>query len=823
MMMVSSAHPKALPAADAKPLSIQTFGANPMKPNAAPVRSKGRTNPTVGINYESSPQPVVSFHVKDTDRAENPVEPTAMDTSETTNADSPSENANILTFSQCHDRAPNRVESPQSVLFPNSNNDNDEVNNNTNCSSSSTVLQVDQVKKEPQNIPTHGKDTLALRKIACDTKMKNNLILRGKAKQPYDMNVVPKVKRNAEFLHKWRLATVATSGKDDYLISSSSLVTPLPNLVPCDTASCSDASSDGKSTSSDHPSSPCSASPPSDQEVQPDDVTSSSRPCHASPVPVSTTSLTHTKTPPNKMTAYIPYQVAPFGPGCQSSIWVPTSRADWEDCIEEMVSVCTAAAWHRHKAIKKTKDFHAPISNIYIKDRIDIDDPLRGYQIRHSTGGWLQGFVMMTTFTTWTHYFKWDSVHPKNGIERNNPKGLSDSGILSTELESQTRSGDPHGSGVVWPTVAEIGLVGALGCGEYLVQMALDDIERQGTYDYVVLEATETSRPFYEKFGFIRVGAVSKYGDKQDITNQEEQVEIVGYRHWTYANETKARLNEHGAPSCMMARKIERRNSRNSHCQSCGSVSKPSFIDTLANYFVPEKPTIQPLGSTGRKRGRSISSGSISPMTDRSSKHIKIKESNAYAKRTASGRPTRTPTRLDESSSADDIEPPQQKRRRSQSVSRSSRNSANAALPVVNKPITQPKFVNAKSTLRKQKIANMYRDPKKTYYYNKVVTPKQESSDRFQYKSKYYFVLNYEEDIKMVRLIPLYRRGTFKGKREGREKWKATVLGRTEEDEKKYFKNMDVITAPSSKWEIVNSYMVTKCSSVAEESWDILV
>jgi hypothetical protein len=210
-------------------------------------------------------------------------------------------------------------------------------------------------------------------------------------------------------------------------------------------------------------------------------------------------------------------------------------------------------------------------------------------------------------------------------------------------------------------------------------------------------------------------------------------------------------------------------------------------------------------------------------MTDRSSKHIKIKESNAYAKRTASGRPTRTPTRLDESSSADDIEPPQQKRRRSQSVSRSSRNSANAALPVVNKPIAQPKFVNAKSTLRKQKIANMYRDPKKTYYYNKVVTPKQESSDRFQYKSKYYFVLNYEEDIKMVRLIPLYRRGTFKGKREGREKWKATVLGRTEEDEKKYFKNMDVITAPSSKWEIVNSYMVTKCSSVAEESWDILV
>ena len=147
-----------------------------------------------------------------------------------------------------------------------------------------------------------------------------------------------------------------------------------------------------------------------------------------------------------------------------------------------------------------------------------------------------------------------------NGIDRDNLVGVAvDDGTLTKELESQPRSGDPHGAGVVWPTIAEISLVGALGCGEYLVQMALDDIERQGCYEFVVLEATETSRPFYEKFGFVRVGAVCKYGKKEDFDDEANVVKETGYRHWTYANETKARLNEHGGPSCMMARRIKRR------------------------------------------------------------------------------------------------------------------------------------------------------------------------------------------------------------------------------------------------------------------------
>ena len=84
-------------------------------------------------------------------------------------------------------------------------------------------------------------------------------------------------------------------------------------------------------------------------------------------------------------------------------------------------------------------------------------------------------------------------------------------------------------------------------------------------------------------------------------------------------------------------------------------------------------------------------------------------------------------------------------------------------------------------------------------------------------------MLNFEETEKLIRLIPLYNTGTFKGKREGRDKWKAIILAKNNLDENKWLKSMDVITAPASKWSIVPSYMVTKCSSVGEESWDIEV
>jgi len=471
-----------------------------------------------------------------------------------------------------------------------------------------------------------------------------------------------------------------------------------------------------------------------------------------------------------------------------------------------MVAVCTAAAWHKHLSlpykVRRKSEFSAPISRIYIKDRIEIDDPLRGYQIRHKSGGWLQGFVMMTNFTTWTHYFKWDSEHKANGIDYKQVKGLNDDGKLAVELEGQVRSGDPLGEGVVWETVAEISLVGALGCGEYLLQMALDDISRRGCYEYVVLEATETSRPFYEKFGFARVGAVCKYGNEKDIKDANGEVQDVGYRHWSYAQTTEEGLDQLGASSCMMARRIKKF-SPSTICNGCGKQGTPSFVDQLGLYFVHEKPKIKPLGSQPRKRSMSCASSSsrkrsISCASTSSTKGPKNARTNPQPKEehvsiTLSGRQSKAPDRLETVTT----------KKRSHSISLDFR---------------MPKKVHKNVLLRKQIIPTGYRCPKNEYYYNKVVTPK---SNRNIYRTKYFFVINFDVETSLIRLIPLFVNGVFKGKREGRPKWKANVLPRLEADEESYLKSMDVITSTSSEWKIVKAFAVTKCVSVQGESWDI--
>ena len=799
---------------------ITTCGTNSMTSTPPPLRNKGRVNHTIGMNCISNvSSSIVSECAKlssknscgEKTRARHINEHMSIKTvdNDATTTTSNSIDGPIKITSKQQLGAlmiENQVRSspPAPVLSPHSASSPNFINNEH---VKDTIEPVQAVTPQDHN---RTMDTLLLNPTDTDLSANTGIstmgmdssievpnlyrISRGKVEQRYDMNLVPKVKRNPVFLRKWRQATLANA--------SPPVFSSLPNLVPCEVSYC-DASTDSKSTSSEN-----SPRPSASQDQ--DHTSTSAKPYHQSCLSESN----QTSTSQENNMAYVPTIITPFAEDCESCVWVPKSRSDWEDCIDELVNVCTAAAWHRERHNhKKKKEFTPPISQIYVKDRLDIDDPLRGYQIRHKNGGWLQGFIMMTNFTTWTHYFKWDSLHDMNGIDSKMYPGLVDNGVLTKDLESQPRSGDPHGTGVVWPTLAEISIVGGLGCGEYLLQMALDDIERRGSYEFVVLEATDTSRPFYEKFGFVRVGAVCKYGKQEDFAENAKNVEVTGYRHWTYANESKARLNEHGGPSWMMARRIKKRDAISSNFQSCGKDSL-SFIDQLATYFVSKKPKIEPLGTSGnRKRSRAASTGSM-PFTSSGQPAKIAKIAKDPSKTTLSGRQSKTSNRLEETS-----ESLLTYRPKSQNAARSSRNSASAALLPKAPPVARG---SNKPILRKQKIANMYRDPKKVYYYNKVVTPSQSNQNSTSLKSKYYFVLNFDATMKSIRLIPLYRRGTFKGKREGREKWKATILQRNDADESIWLESMNVITAPASQWSIVSSYMVTKCSSVGEESWDIL-
>jgi hypothetical protein len=305
-----------------------------------------------------------------------------------------------------------------------------------------------------------------------------------------------------------------------------------------------------------------------------------------------------------------------------SVVWIPTKRQEWEDCLSEMTAVCTSAALRRHvaSANSTTKPFFAPLSSDYIRDRIDIDDPLEGYQIRHRTGGWLQGFILWTNFTTWTHYFKWDSLNVMSGIPSTDKMAhaVDMNGSLSTELEAQPRSGDPLSSGVVFATIAEISLLGGMGCGEYLLRMALDDIKSRGQYKYVVMQATDQSRTFYERFGFVRVGAVCRYGScktgSAGLQGQTNDCDVVGYRHWTYANERN--LDKYGGPSYMMALRlpsIDHADDVVAACSQCANeVPKQRVIDQLKAVAVEEKPEITQLGAapTPFKKRISLTPGS---------------------------------------------------------------------------------------------------------------------------------------------------------------------------------------------------------------------
>ena len=70
------------------------------------------------------------------------------------------------------------------------------------------------------------------------------------------------------------------------------------------------------------------------------------------------------------------------------------------------------------------------------------------WQVRTSEEGWLQGFITVTTFTTWHNDFRWDSLCTQAGLRDASMHLLGtkfdDDGSLAQELNSQVFSGNPQ-------------------------------------------------------------------------------------------------------------------------------------------------------------------------------------------------------------------------------------------------------------------------------------------------------------------------------------------------------------------------------------------
>lgn len=208
----------------------------------------------------------------------------------------------------------------------------------------------------------------------------------------------------------------------------------------------------------------------------------------------------------------------------------------------------------RTKAMKTGKGTGKPLSLEYIADRCDVDDPIFGYMVRTAKKdsndpscdsywqeGMMQGFVTCTTFTNWQKSFQWDSLHDSAfayddtdlAEQMVSVRKYDKDGSLARELQNTVRCGDPWNEGIVWPRIAEISLLGAMGCGKALLNLVIERLEcmqpsSKYNYDYLVLQATNNSIPFYESMGFTRVGCITENNKrKTESENRDSESEGV--------------------------------------------------------------------------------------------------------------------------------------------------------------------------------------------------------------------------------------------------------------------------------------------------------
>ena len=216
-------------------------------------------------------------------------------------------------------------------------------------------------------------------------------------------------------------------------------------------------------------------------------------------------------------------------------------REVWIESLAEILLLCNEAANRRKVSYYVPPSARGkPLALEYLADRFDLDDPLTGFMIRTADEGWLQGFITITTFTTWQRWFRWDSLIPDAGVVDEHIDLEEDEelkvwlkkrkrdldGNLAIELQSQIFDGDYSTNGVIWPRIAEVTLLGGLGCGSLLMNKIIYDLEASGSqYDYIVLQATENAVEFYERFGFVRVGAVARYEEISTEENEGESTE----------------------------------------------------------------------------------------------------------------------------------------------------------------------------------------------------------------------------------------------------------------------------------------------------------
>jgi len=162
-------------------------------------------------------------------------------------------------------------------------------------------------------------------------------------------------------------------------------------------------------------------------------------------------------------------------------------------CMAEMLLLCKEALRRKRELMGPAErsmlgpSSSKPLSLEYLADRIDVDDPIFGYVVRTGPvnpcpardrrwkSGMMQGFVTCTTFTNYQKTFEWNSRHDAafshdddamSSQRLSNARAWDNDNTLAEELQATVRCGDVWDEGIVWPRIAEISLLGGLGCGK---------------------------------------------------------------------------------------------------------------------------------------------------------------------------------------------------------------------------------------------------------------------------------------------------------------------------------------------------------------------
>ena len=181
------------------------------------------------------------------------------------------------------------------------------------------------------------------------------------------------------------------------------------------------------------------------------------------------------------------------------------SRSRWKREIDELMAVCDEAARRASLAHDPSAAcYESPVSREFVEGRLELDDPLLGWMARERASGRMQGFILCSQFTTWVApaHFRWLSP-PAGGGGEGKTGGGKRGKPLWRALNDCARGGDPLTTGCAWPRVAELSLVGGLGCGAALVSTVVAWLSsgrvrnpQDGRpYDFLVLQATKNAIP----------------------------------------------------------------------------------------------------------------------------------------------------------------------------------------------------------------------------------------------------------------------------------------------------------------------------------------